>query len=209
MLEIHTETVVWLINSNSNLTAQRDAETTTTTAATTTTTTSWLGDDGTEIDGEVETIDREPDKMSSATLIAPNDSEIVRTKITARSTTTAFSTTMTTTSTTISTTTAQKFLSEQSKSNEDENLDENEANSDSDDEEEESEDEGDEEISESFTSKHSNKVKCPSIPPNLVGRLKVNLTSPSWKELETTPGFTRLGPGGEFSPEDCDPEFSG
>ena len=42
-----------------------------------------------------------------------------------------------------------------------------------------------------------------------MGRLKVNLTSPSWEELDTAPGFTILRPGGEFPPADCDPEFSG
>ena len=58
-------------------------------------------------------------------------------------------------------------------------------------------------------SKHSRNNTCTSIPANLVGRLKVNLTSPSWEELETKPGFTRLRPGGEFSPTDCDSEYSG
>ena len=58
-------------------------------------------------------------------------------------------------------------------------------------------------------SKHSRNNTCTSIPANLVGRLRVNLTSPSWGELEATSGFTRLRPGGEFSPTDCDPEYSG
>ena len=117
--------------------------------------------------------------------------------------TTTTTTTTTRKSTTISTRDVV-FLSEKLRSYEeiyDENDDVRE-NKDKDDEEEE------EEISDS-ESRHSANTKCPSIPPNLVGRLKVNLTSPSWEELETTPGFTRLRPGGEFSPADCDPEYSG
>ena len=160
------------------------------------------------IERDIGTENSEQDKPSSAAIIAPNDTEIRSTMTTAESTTaTAYiSTTTTTTKSTTISTTDVVFLSEKLRSD-DENYDENDdvrESKEGDDEEEEEE----EEISDS-DSRHSANTKCPSIPPNLVGRLKVNLTSPSWEELETTPGFTRLRPGGEFSPADCDPEYSG
>ena len=235
MMDINTETVVWLISSNNTLTSRWDGDSTTTTT-TTTTTTSWYEtsgrDDGTKMierDVATEDKDKELDKTSSSTIIAPNDTETLKTMTTAATTTATsyISTTTTAASTTISTTDVE-FLSEHLISDDDddgtddgsdEGRENDEEKREDDDEEseddaEESEDDEDDDISElndnaSYKSKHSTKIKCPSIPPNLVGRLKVNLTAPSWKELETTPGFSRLGQGGEFYPENCDPEYLG
>ncbi|KAI0225588.1 Beta-1,4-N-acetylgalactosaminyltransferase bre-4 [Lamellibrachia satsuma] len=44
-------------------------------------------------------------------------------------------------------------------------------------------------------------IRCPSVPPKLVGRLYINKTSPSWDELEKKQ--TDLQPGGRFSPRNC------
>ena len=180
-----------------------------------------------ERDVATEDKDKELDKTSSSTIIAPNDTETLKTMTTAATTTATsyISTTTTAASTTISTTDVE-FLSEHLSDDDDETDDGNDEGSENDEEKrkdddeeseddaEESEDDEDEDISElnddaSYKSKHSTKIKCPSIPPNLVGRLKVNLTAPSWKELETTPGFSRLGQGGEFHPENCDPDYLG
>ena len=180
------------------------------------------------IERDVATEDKERDKTSSSTIIAPNDTETLRTMTTAATTTATsyISTTTTTASTTISRTDVE-FMSEHLSDDDDDGTDDgndegsenDEEKREDDDEEieddaEESEDDQNEDISElndnaSYKSKHSTKIKCPSIPPNLVGRLKVNLTAPSWKELETTPGFSRLGQGGEFYPENCDPDYLG
>ena len=180
-----------------------------------------------ERDVATEDKDKELDKTSSSTIIAPNDTETLKTMTTAATTTATsyISTTTTAASTTISTTDVE-FLSEHLSDDDDETDDGNDEGSENDEEKrkdddeeseddaEESEDDEDEDISElnddaSYKSKHSTNIKCPSIPPNLVGRLKVNLTAPSWKELETTPGFSRLGQGGEFHPENCDPDYLG
>ena len=185
-------------------TTTKNLKTTTWNDTTSTTTSGHIRDDGNMIERDVGAENREQDKPSSPAIIAPNDTEIRRTMTTAESTTATAntSTTTTTKSTTISTTDVV-FLSEKLRSDDDnENHKENDEGSDNDEEETEDEDDEEEMISD-------NEIKCPSIPPNLVGRLKVNLTSPSWEELETTPGFTRLRPGGEFSPTDCDPEYSG
>ena len=219
---------MWFINSNNTTlttdettatswheTASTTSTITTTWNDTTSTSTSWhetsghIRDDGDMIERHVGAENREQDQPSSVpvAIIAPNDTEITRTMTTAESatatanisTTTTTATTTTTKSTTISTTDVV-FLSEKLRSNaDDKNYEENDEGSDNDEEEN---DDKEEMISDS-------ENKCPSIPPNLVGRLKVNLTSPSWEELETTPSFTRLRPGGEFSPAGCDPEFSG
>ena len=227
MLDMQTETLVWFINSsNTSLTTDETTtswhETTSTTTKklkttlwndTTSTATSWhetsghIRDDGNMMERDVGTENREQDKSSSPAIIAPNDTEIRRTMTTAESTTATANISTTTTATTTKSTTISTtdvvFLSEKLRSDDDnENHKENDEGSDNDEEETEDEDDEEEMISD-------NEIKCPSIPPNLVGRLKVNLTSPSWEELETTPGFTRLRPGGEFSPADCDPEFSG
>ena len=181
------------------------------------------------IERDIATEDKEQDKTSSPTIIAPNDTETLRTMTTAATTTATsyISTTTTTTASTTISTTDVEFLSEHLISDDydgtddgnDEGGENDEEKREDDDQEseddaEESEDDKDEDISElndnaSYKSKHSTNIKCPSIPPNLVGRLKVNLTAPSWKELETTPGFTRLRQGGEFYPENCDPEYLG
>jgi len=49
--------------------------------------------------------------------------------------------------------------------------------------------------------KNSSLPPCPPIPARLVGRLKVDLETPSWSDIaNVTPG---LRPGGEFSPSSC------
>ena len=60
-------------------------------------------------------------------------------------------------------------------------------------------------------SKHSTSAAdslpdCPPIPPNLVGRLFVNLTDVDWQELESIHGVNE---NGEFRPPDCEPGHHG
>ena len=144
----------------------------------------------------INTSDKQPEdgaRESSATMTAPTD--ILRTMTTAgnnkavtSNTTTAAATTTATTTTAVNSTTRTEETSKSGGTIHSEITGH--------------------ECYKKHKSTRNNSSQCPSIPPKLVGRLKIDQGSPSWTELEADPGFARLTSGGEFSP-DCKSEHSG